>query len=129
MTQSGLTALIGPLSSSPAHHVQCMTAQMHVPHIETRYDYSNVLSPYSINIHPHPPVLGKVSDLTIILVKDVLEFWVCQKKSLLFFHRPLLGGKIGQYISNIIKKILVEIMFNLPNCFWIHIYLPENLMI
>ena len=74
MTQSGLTALIGPLSSSPAHHVQCMTAQMHVPHIETRYDYSNVLSPYSINIHPHPPVLGKVSDLTIILVKDVCLF-------------------------------------------------------
>ena len=61
MTAPGLTALIGPSSESAASHVQCMVHQMHIPHIETRFDYSNILSPFSINIHPHPSVLGKVS--------------------------------------------------------------------
>ena len=55
----GLTAIVGPLSASAANHVQNMANQMHVPHIETRFDYAPETPPYSINIHPHPRVLGK----------------------------------------------------------------------
>ena len=61
MATHGLTTLIGPLSSSAANHVQCLTSQLQVPHIETRFDYTNILSPFSFNIHPHPAKLGKVS--------------------------------------------------------------------
>ena len=61
MATHGLTALIGPLSPSAANHVQCLTSQLQVPHIETRFDYTNILSPFSFNIHPHPAKLGKVS--------------------------------------------------------------------
>ena len=56
----GLTAIVGPSSPSAASHVQGMANQMHVPHIETRFDYSDHSTPYSINVHPHPAVLGKV---------------------------------------------------------------------
>ena len=35
----GLTSIVGPLSASAANHVQNMANQMHVPHIETRYDF------------------------------------------------------------------------------------------
>ena len=55
----GLTAIVGPTSASAANHVQCMASQMHVPHIETRFDYSAHTQPFSINVHPHPSVLGK----------------------------------------------------------------------
>ena len=58
-TMSGLTSIIGPGSSSAANHVQNMAAQMHIPHLETRFDYSTQTPPYSINVHPHPSVLGK----------------------------------------------------------------------
>jgi hypothetical protein len=29
--------------------------------VETRYDYNKRARPYSINIHPHPAVLGQVN--------------------------------------------------------------------
>ena len=60
MSMPGLTAIVGPSSPSAASHVQGMANQMHVPHIETRFDYSDHSTPYSINVHPHPAVLGKV---------------------------------------------------------------------
>ena len=55
----GLTSIVGPVSSSAANHVQNMANQMHIPHIETRYDYASESPLYSINIHPHPAVMGK----------------------------------------------------------------------
>jgi len=55
----GLTSIVGPLSASAANHVQNMANQMHVPHIETRFDYAPQTPDFSINVHPHPSVLGK----------------------------------------------------------------------
>ena len=74
MTQPGLTALIGPMTASAANHVQCMAHSMHVPHIETRFDYSNILSPYSINIHPAPSVLGRVSYICSVIISIVTTY-------------------------------------------------------
>ena len=68
MATHGLTALIGPLSPSAANHVQCLTSQLQVPHIETRFDYTNIRSPFSLNIHPHPAKLGKVSSKCHIII-------------------------------------------------------------
>ena len=55
----GLTTIVGPQSASAANHVQNMANQMHVPHIETRFDYAPQTPAFSINVHPHPSVLGK----------------------------------------------------------------------
>ena len=59
IARQGLTAIVGPNSDSAANHVQNMAAQMHVPHLETRFDYSTETPDYSINIHPHPKTLSK----------------------------------------------------------------------
>lgn len=58
-TMPGLTGIVGPVSSSAANHVQNMAAQMHIPHLESRFDYNLETPPYSINVHPHPSMLGK----------------------------------------------------------------------
>ena len=70
----GLTAIVGPSSPSAASHVQGMANQMHVPHIETRFDYSDHSTPYSINVHPHPAVLGKVQKKSKIWLITYLIF-------------------------------------------------------
>ena len=36
-----------------------MARVFHMPHMETRYDYNFERSDFSLNIHPHPSVLGK----------------------------------------------------------------------
>ena len=54
----GLATLIGPLSSSPSDHMQNMADQMKMPLIETRFDYDPDPRPFSINIYPHPKILG-----------------------------------------------------------------------
>ena len=60
MIESGLAALFGP-SESPAmaSHIQSMAKFFHIPHLETRWDYNFERSDFSLNIHPHPSMLGK----------------------------------------------------------------------
>lgn len=70
----GLTAIVGPSSPSAASHVQGMANQMHLPHIETRFDYSDHSTPYSINVHPHPAVLGKVQKKIENLAHYLFDF-------------------------------------------------------
>ena len=62
MMGPGLAAVFGPQSAPSAKHVQAMAETFHVPHIETRWDYSFEQRPFSINIHPHPAMLSKVRD-------------------------------------------------------------------
>lgn len=54
----GLTTLLGP-SSSAANHLRNMMAQMNFPMLETRPNYNEDASPFTLNIHPHPSSLGK----------------------------------------------------------------------
>ncbi len=61
---SGLVALFGPQTAENAGHVQSMAETLHIPHVETRWDYSFQERAFSINMHPHPSVVGKaLSDL------------------------------------------------------------------
>lgn len=55
----GLTALLGPSSSSAGNHLQNMMAQMNFPLVETRPNYNEQASPFTLNIHPHPSTMGK----------------------------------------------------------------------
>ena len=60
MVQGGMAAIFGP-SEPPAmaSHIQSMAKVFHLPHIETRWDYNFKREDFSLNIYPHPAVLGK----------------------------------------------------------------------
>ena len=100
MSMPGLTAIVGPGSPSAASHVQGMADQMHVPHIETRFDYSDHTLPYSINVHPHPAVLGKVSEFEFTSELALLAF-------LQFIYAPLILGSFGFFILHSFDIVLV----------------------
>ncbi|XP_059083828.1 glutamate receptor ionotropic, kainate 2-like isoform X2 [Tigriopus californicus] len=59
MATSGLAAIFGPSVPSTANHIQSISDTFHIPHIETRWDYSFDRGDYAINIHPHPSSLSK----------------------------------------------------------------------
>lgn len=71
----GLAAVLGPLSDVTSPIVKSITKTYHVPHLDTRWDYSQDRHPFSVNIHPHPAVLGKVCNISIFswLIKFQLE--------------------------------------------------------
>lgn len=56
----GLAAIFGPPSDSTASQVQSIANALHVPHIETRWDYSFDHAEFAVNVHPHPAQLSKV---------------------------------------------------------------------
>lgn len=66
MATSGLAAIFGPSVPSTANHIQSISDTFHIPHIETRWDYSFERGDYAINIHPHPSSLSKVRSFTDI---------------------------------------------------------------
>ena len=59
LIQPGIAAVFGPTSPFSANHVQSVSEALHVPFMETRWDYDFKRSDYSISVHPHPSVLGK----------------------------------------------------------------------
>ncbi len=58
---TGIVAMFGPQTASTATHIQSISDNYHIPHVETRFDYKHMQRPYSINIHPKPSVLGQVN--------------------------------------------------------------------
>ena len=59
LIQPGIAAIFGPSSPFSANHVQSVSEALHVPFMETRWDYDFKRSSYSISVHPHPSMLGK----------------------------------------------------------------------
>ncbi|XP_023349086.1 glutamate receptor ionotropic, kainate 2 isoform X2 [Eurytemora carolleeae] len=55
----GVAAIFGPTSPTASNHVQSVSDALHLPFLETRWDYDFQRSPFSINVHPHPSMLGK----------------------------------------------------------------------
>ena len=42
MLERGVAAIFGPASDSTGAHVQSISQTFHIPHIEARYDYTQV---------------------------------------------------------------------------------------
>ena len=61
MMKQGLVAVFGPQADATANHIQSISDTFHIPHVETRWHYSSENKPFSINIRPHPSVLGQVN--------------------------------------------------------------------
>ena len=51
--------MFGPSSVETSAHIQSMCDVLHMPHIEMRWDFRfDPPSNYSVNLYPHPIVLG-----------------------------------------------------------------------
>lgn len=59
LIRPGVAAIFGPTSPITSNHVQSVSDAIHVPFIETRWDYDFKRADFSISIHPHPSVIGK----------------------------------------------------------------------
>ena len=50
--KDGVAAVFGPMSYLSASHVQSICDAMEIPHVETRWDYSDNKDFFSINLFP-----------------------------------------------------------------------------
>merc|ERR1719244_1132747 len=55
----GVAAMFGPTTSATSSHVEAVASQLHVPFMQFNFDYIKERSDFSINVHPHPRLLGK----------------------------------------------------------------------
>jgi glutamate receptor, ionotropic, invertebrate len=60
LLQEGVAVIIGPQSPPSASHVQSVCDAVHVPHIETSWDFRSMKGGYLLNLFPHPAVLTRV---------------------------------------------------------------------
>ena len=55
-----MAGIFGPTENpAMASHIQNMANVLQIPHIETRWDYNFERSDFSLNVYPHPSVIGK----------------------------------------------------------------------
>ncbi len=80
MIHPGMVTILGPTAANAANHLQCLANQMHIPLLETRWDYtSERKQDYAFNIHPHPSILGKVSCHILITLINYPLIIVCRR--------------------------------------------------
>ena len=59
LLQEGVAAIFGPQSVETSAHVQSTCDVLHMPHMETRWDFRfDPPSNHSVNLYPHPVSLG-----------------------------------------------------------------------
>ena len=59
LLRPGVAGMFGPVTSATSYHVQALANTLHVPFIMNNFDYIKARSDFSINVHPHPKILGK----------------------------------------------------------------------
>jgi hypothetical protein len=76
--QTGVAAVFGPKDPQVANHVQSICDAMDIPHVQLLWDNWQAFDriPQSINLHPHPAVLGQVQNSTTVPFFLVQERYV-----------------------------------------------------
>ena len=59
LLRPGVAGVFGPVTSATSYHVQALANTLHVPFIMYNFDYIKTRSEFSVNVHPHPKILGK----------------------------------------------------------------------
>jgi len=59
LVHPGIVAIFGPTSAFASNHVQSAAEALHLPFMETRWNYNFQRSAYSISVHPHPAALSR----------------------------------------------------------------------
>jgi len=55
----GVSAFFGPTTESSSYHVQALSDTLHVPFMQTKYEYVLKRADFSISVQPHPSLLGR----------------------------------------------------------------------
>ena len=58
LVEPGVAAMFGPVTTATSSHVEAMANTLHVPFMQFNFDYIKHRSDFSINVHPHPRLLG-----------------------------------------------------------------------
>jgi len=59
MVQSEVAGIFGPTKPASGDHVQAVSNTLNVPFMQTKWEYLSTRADYSINVRPHPMMLGK----------------------------------------------------------------------
>lgn len=59
LIQPGVSAFFGPITESSSYHVQALSDTLHVPFMQTKYEYALKRADFSISVQPHPSLLGR----------------------------------------------------------------------
>ena len=59
LIQPGVAGVFGPITPATASHVEATSNVLHVPFMQYNFDYIKSRPDFSINVHPHPRLLGK----------------------------------------------------------------------
>ncbi|KAH9493109.1 Serine/threonine-protein kinase grik2 [Bulinus truncatus] len=77
MSQSGIAAMFGPVSSLAAGHVQSICNAFEIPHLQWRWDPRDNRDYFSINLYPHYLTLSKA-------YKDAIQYWGWDQFTILY---------------------------------------------
>merc|ERR1719410_2684181 len=55
----GVAGVFGPVTPATADLVEALSSTFHVPFMQFNFDYIKTRPEFSINVHPHPKLLGK----------------------------------------------------------------------
>lgn len=58
LVERGVAAIFGPQSIESSTHIQSICATLNIPHVESRLDFSPFPANQSVNLYPHPTLLG-----------------------------------------------------------------------
>ncbi len=89
--QEGVAAVFGPQSVETSAHVQSTCDVLHMPHMETRWDFKfDPPSNHSINLFPHPIALGNA-------FRDLIKLKNWKSFAILYEENE---GKSNQFFSH-----------------------------
>ncbi|KAI8791985.1 glutamate receptor ionotropic, kainate 2, partial [Biomphalaria glabrata] len=77
MSQTGIAAMFGPVSSLAAGHVQSICNAFEIPHLQWRWDARDNRDYFSINLYPHYLTLSKA-------YKDAIQHWGWDQFTILY---------------------------------------------
>ncbi|GFO27215.1 ionotropic glutamate receptor [Plakobranchus ocellatus] len=79
MTQEGIAAMFGPISSVAAGHVQAVCNSFEIPHLQWRWDPRDTRDYFSVSLYPHYLTLSSA-------YKDLIEHWEWKRFTVLYEH-------------------------------------------
>jgi len=60
LLKEGVVGIFGPQISETVSHTQALCDRYDIPHIATRWDYRTRQDKSTINLYPHPDIIGEV---------------------------------------------------------------------
>ncbi|GFR85424.1 ionotropic glutamate receptor [Elysia marginata] len=79
MTEEGIVAMFGPISTVAAGHIQSVCNSFEIPHLQWRWDPRESREYFSISLYPQYLTLSRA-------YQDVIKHWEWKRFSVLYEH-------------------------------------------